>query len=185
MKVLINSTPNDAHTDIVSKVLEERGHSIYVMNGLDFPEKTSFTISYNSKKNLCYTDKEQNQINLEKIDVIWYRRPTLYNIPSIVSKLDMTFAKDENRSLAYGWMACLKKVFWINNPFSKERAVSKPLQLSLAQKEKIIIPKTLISNNPFEIKKFIKENERVIYKPLTGHVWEENKKNQHLHLWLT
>lgn len=177
MKILINTEHDDIHEKVIKKALMNRGHEVDTMLGDNFPEKTSFTFISTSEDIETYYTDEASRTKMSQYDVIWHRRPVLYKLPPTIPSEDIQFAANENNAMAYAWMACQQSAFWINNPFSKARALSKPLQLKLALSNNLKIPKTLISNNPTDIKDFVSNNKDVIYKPLTGFVWnEENKK---------
>ncbi len=66
-----------------------------------------------------------------------------------------------------------RKAFWINKGISADACELKIHQLLMAQTVGLLIPRTLISNKPEEIRAFIESTGEHIYKPLTGYLWQE------------
>lgn len=167
--IIIVTNKLDPHVDVVIKHLEMRKVDFIRFNTEDFPQKTSFT---------WWTDTSStdgmlqlpggHQIILSQINACWYRRPTAPVVSKeLVSKQAKEFAEDEANSLLKGLWSYLADRFWINHPIKIRAAESKLTNLKLAAEIEFFTPRTLISNNPDEVRDFFKKCEgRVINKAL-------------------
>lgn len=79
------------------------------------------------------------------------------------------FAVRERREFLMGAVSDLcPEAMRINDPWKQESARNKILQLNLARRLGLPVPKTLISNDPIEIRSFLQSFPAgIIYKPLT------------------
>lgn len=76
------------------------------------------------------------------------------------------------------------RTFWVNH-FAAEVAGTKPLQLRLASEAGLVIPETLITNNPHEIREFIRrQGGFVAHKLLEPSGWR-SEDGKHLYLTYT
>ncbi len=177
MNVLIPTEPRDSHAVVVRLALESLGHEARCLMTADHPTKQKNSMHIEQD---CFAWKSryhEEAIQAHHYDVVWWRRPRKPYVPSNwVHSDDYDFVCRENRmffealtdSLApHGW--------WVNPKYAALRAQSKALQLQLAYQAGMLIPKTLCSNDPLEIRAFVLEHESdgVIYKPLNGTFWRE------------
>ena len=104
---------------------------------------------------------------LEGIRSIWYRRPSLPSFADIQMDLGVKeFCTRESYYALEGLWASLD-VFWVSDPFNIRKAENKPFQLHVASGMGLLIPRTLISNNPEEIKVFFEYCKAdIVIKPV-------------------
>jgi len=105
------------------------------------------------------TDENGNTINSKEIKAVWHRKAWKISVPE---ELDEDYEKiflNEYGSLRYNLLTILEDVPW-SNPYEKERKAdgNKMYQLKIAQKNNLIIPKTLFSNNEEKITQFFHEH---------------------------
>ena len=65
---------------------------------------------------------------------------------------------------------CSTSEKWLNHPHLSGYADFKPVQLSEARRAGLVIPRTLITNDPLRAKAFVEETPSVIYKPMSSAV---------------
>jgi glutathione synthase/RimK-type ligase-like ATP-grasp enzyme len=93
-------------------------------------------------------------IDLTHIDVIWYRRA---NMPQLASSDDPDHRQFINGSTIAALRGVLETSFtgtWISTPSATQRAENKIHQLSAAAAAGLVIPRTLISQDPAEVRNF-------------------------------
>lgn len=180
MKLLITTEPDDFHAIAVKIALEEMEHQVRLYFTADHPSKQTNSVFidnelYNWKSSDDYNIHEENEY-----DIVWWRRPRKpYLSESKAHSDDYKFIARENMLFHESLTANIApNAWWINNKEAANRANHKLLQLKTASKCGLIIPKTLCSNNPMEIKEFLNTNinEGVIYKPLCSNFWFEDQK---------
>lgn len=178
-KIIILTTKIDPHAQEVTACLIKRGAlSVnWFVDEFLFNQKIIQKIGKDHSQNLII-DNNKN-IDLQDIDVVWYRRVLRPNLPESVSSLDKEYVQRENliylKSL---WLTLGESAKWINPFSSLDKSNSKALQLREANRLGLSIPETLITNDKSSIINFIQKNERdgTIYKTFSPTSWEENNK---------
>jgi hypothetical protein len=174
--ILILSPLEDFHTKAVQQVLINKGHRVVIFDAAKFPEKISITFEYNNNISSCFLRDINLNLNLKDVDIVWQRRPYFSTPPSIVVKEDRTFCQSELNVTISSMYKYLDNAFWVNSRYARSSADLKPYQLKKANEASFNIPKTIITNEPSEIRKFITEHPKVIFKPLTPFTWKEKGK---------
>jgi len=186
--VLIISNPQDNHTSRVYENIQK----FNTRPILFFPEKfgSDYTLSINQTHNneipeiIVNTGSEN--INLNEVFSIWYRRPH----PIHFKKHSLTdegedFALDEWRAAIEAMYALLKDPLWVSHPDKLRKASRKPLQLKLAQEIGFRVPRTLITNNPIQAKRFYELCDGKIILKATGAGWIYSRDNSDIKFVLT
>lgn len=103
-------------------------------------------------------DESGNKLHSDDIKGVWHRKAWRVSIPEELDQdYENVFLK-EYSSLRYNLLTVLEDIPWIN-PYENERKVdrNKMLQLKIAQKNNLTIPKTLFSNDEGKVKAFFHE----------------------------
>lgn len=175
--VLINTKNNDLHTKVVSKLLTETGCSVTLYQGQILAQNTALTFGFDAQSSALSYHSELGIIPLSDIDVVWHRRPQRPVVPEFIVAEDKMFVQQELNSANQACLALLEDAFWLNPLDAARKADLKPVQLAIAKKVGLAVPKTLISNDPKAIKAFLSGDKTYIYKPLNAFVWYEQGKN--------
>ena len=139
---------------MLAKEAQNRGHKIFIYEPKDLSLKdnqlfaNASTLNISKKKKYFFKKGKKNTINLSSINVLLIRQDPPFNINYITA--------------TYLLEHLSPKTIIINNPKSIRDAPEK-LHVTYF---KNLTPKTLISQNEIEIKKFIKKNKNLIVKPL-------------------
>ncbi len=101
------------------------------------------------------TDESGNTIHSDHIKGVWHRKAWRISVPE---ELDENYEKiflNEYGNLRYNLITVLEDIPWIN-PYENEKKIdgNKMLQLKIAQKNNLIIPKTVYSNDEEKITTF-------------------------------
>ncbi|HEY8980549.1 MAG TPA: hypothetical protein VIU15_13295, partial [Streptomyces sp.] len=100
---------------------------------------------------------------------MYHRRPSPY--PTDAEKQAGRFAAQENRRGLGGVLGALPGCLYLSHPQAVARAEYKPAQLAAAAREGLLVPATLITNDPTAAKEFCAE-QPTIYKPLHAGAYE-------------
>jgi hypothetical protein len=152
--ILLIAEPQDVHARVVARRLETRGVTHAIVNSADFPQRLRISASYGGGRFAIRVANGSPIVNDEEIRGVWMRRFHAHDIsPAIADEAVAAFAYREARELFLGWTASVRNVI---NPRSEEwRAELKPFQLFAAQEVGLRIPRTLVSNDPAEIREFV------------------------------
>lgn len=171
--VLINSLDGDFHAAVFGQALSRRGSRVIRWNAEDYPTKSSVSISYAERHADVKISTGEHNFNEDDIGVVWNRRRRVPEVPKVIDVRDRQFVQMELDAAFHAHKSLFRKAFWINKGISADACELKIHQLLMAQTVGLLIPRTLISNKPEEIRAFIESTGEHIYKPLTGYVWQE------------
>lgn len=185
MRFLIPTYPSDVHAVEVALVLEDRGHETVLWHGSDFPTVQSASIDFHGGD----MEWELAGLGLEgarpPFDRVWFRRPTPPVLPAAsLHPADVPVARRECGELFSSLYALVApEAVWVN-PLSSRTAEMKPVQLREAARAGLTLPRTLMSNDPERIRRFLAEHRgRAIYKPFYLAQW--NNQDEQVALMLT
>lgn len=163
--VLIISTSADAATDDVVNYLRLRNISFYRINTEDFPFSKKFTYEPGNQP-FIWIDGEL----ICAPSSIWYRRVRTPSTPLGMDEGISNFCRNETRSTISGSLIG-SEVRWMSPPAAIWAAEHKPYQLTLAAQHGLMIPRTVISNDPSKIMQAYRDFGSMIVKPArTGHL---------------
>ena len=119
----------------------------------------------------------------ERIGVVWNRRPRDPEVFPGVHEMDSAFVGDEwilfQRNV-YALSAHLSDSLWINPPAAAIKGENKLVQLAVARRCGIDLPPTLVSNDPDQIRAFVRRHGQVVYKSFMPHAWHVEETGQRL-----
>ncbi len=162
-KVLIISDRDDVHAQaIIATLQKEHGMDAYHLSMQEFPQQAYARFCSDGKQLADYVGPA-GHINLNKVKSVWWRRPERCAVPNNFYD-DMDFCQNECDHFLQG-LLWSRNWFWINYPIYDFLASRKIVQLSRAKQAGLRLPRTIITNNPVDARKFIaKINGPVIFK---------------------
>src|ERR1017187_9796385 len=102
-KTLILSRSNDSHVDRIVAELEALDHPWVLFDPGDFPEQVELITQLGEDAEMGQlTRSNGEQILLEEISSIWYRRPTPLKADSRLLAIQQTFIEREARAGLWG-----------------------------------------------------------------------------------
>ena len=156
--VLILSRAYDPHVPPVEDEIRARGAGILWFNLADFPEDVALQADLDTDQkgwsgSMTYKDQ---QIGLESLLSIWWRRPHQYKAPEYYSSGEKAFIEEEANRGMMGTLEsmALYQTLWVSRVQSIRRADLKPLQLATAQQLGLRVPRTLLTNQPDAVREF-------------------------------
>jgi glutathione synthase/RimK-type ligase-like ATP-grasp enzyme len=174
--ILIVSTKYDPHVDFLIPRLTERQIPFIRFNTEDFPLRSKVTIAFdkNGSHQEILSLPNGPDTSGEDIISVWYRRPAPFEFPEEFALAVRMFAEEETRDTARGLWELLD-CLWVNHPEHIRRANSKLHQLNVAHQLGLDIPKTIVTNDPEEAKRFVGScHGGVVAKPLSRGLVDEH-----------
>lgn len=177
--ILIATKPDDSDSVFVQQALKKYGHEAILWFPSDVPCQQFNTFSISNYDILNWKSRYANsEIITEGINTVWSRRPEKAVFPEDIHPDDKRVIEIENaRFFETFWNVIAQNAFWVNHIEAVKKSNSKIRQLEVARNVGLSIPNTILSNDPVEIKNFIRSvNKPVIYKALHSHFWENGDK---------
>lgn len=176
--VLILTEPGDGHAYAVAEALRRKGAVPMVWHTADFPSLAGESVLFEGSRRR--TTIRGGGIELEQLESmdtsklsIWHRRPAFAVNHDALHPADGRFAELEcavfRRSL---FRLLADQGFWVNPPGAAAHASSKLIQHQAALDVGFAVPATLYSNDPDEIRSFMRaQGGTIVYKPFRGLPW--------------
>lgn len=176
--ILIVSNEHDPHVDFVIPELDRRGLPYFVLKTEDFPQKVNLStaISNNSLENLISTDEKT--ISTADINAVWFRRPLAPKIADLIDDpVYREFAASESETYVNCIWDLLKEKTWVSNPNNIEAARNKPYQLKVAAELGLLIPDTILTNDPQQAHDFYERHDGAVILKSIKNQWLETSEN--------
>jgi len=174
-QIAIFSIKNDIHALAIQKAFgrykDVKCHFIETNNLSGGNTKISLNLSNENDSVSWINNNSGERIDIKELDLIWWRR---VNYPQSTSKeiSDLAYIDLINNDCRFALFGITFNEFtgtWINNPYLTQLAENKIIQQKIAKNAGFNIPETLISQDPYEIRKFCEKFENnVIVKPIKG-----------------
>jgi glutathione synthase/RimK-type ligase-like ATP-grasp enzyme len=171
MKIVILAPEDDNHTAPIKWSLEKAGYKVVCWSGLAWTETEQASIYLGEETRLMLGPH-----SVEPGDTVWIRRPEPAVSNPKVTEADKKFADLEYRTFYHNIAYLLEKLpVWVINDYSSSRfTINKSVQLLIARKCGMKVPKTLMSNCPSAVKDFLDHTKnRTICKAFMPHVWQK------------
>jgi ATP-grasp ribosomal peptide maturase len=165
--VLVLTGRSDITADAVVDELTRRRAKVVRYDTADFPVSSQVAATLGSQ-GWQGTLSGDHRIELESIGSVWWRRPGEFSIPTEWPDEARAFAASEGRVGVLGVLGSLP-ARWINHPSRDSAANYKPVQLAVAARAGLTVPRTVITSDLSHAREFIGADE-VIYKGLSGGV---------------
>jgi len=176
-EVLLLTQPRDVHAFAVAEALRRKGGRPVLWHTSDFPSQMGESVAF--RGTAARTKLKGPELDLidPNFVTVWHRRPSFALDSKLLHPADQRFAELEcnvfRRSL---FSIMLKNSFWVNPPDAAVVASRKLVQHTAALEVGLQVPDTLYTNDPDEIRGFIREHGgKIIYKPFQGISWQGNE----------
>jgi ATP-grasp ribosomal peptide maturase len=165
--VLVVTSIDDATADPVTQRLFDRGVPVMRLDPADFMGAESVMSARFDPAGLSgFIRTASRELELRKVRAAWWRRPTPFQTPIDWPADVAKFAVNEAGYGFIGVLAALTGCLWVNHPWSNRAAEHKPAQLTTAAACGFTVPRTLITNDLAEARKFVTTVAPALYKPL-------------------
>ncbi|MFJ5707590.1 ATP-grasp ribosomal peptide maturase [Streptomyces sp. NPDC093105] len=165
--ILILTGRDDLTADAVVEELVSRGEHVVRYDTADFPTASRLAVSLTGD-GWTGSLAGSRAVRLEAVKSVWWRRPNEFRTPDDWSGNARALAVSEARSGLLGVLGSLP-VRWINHPSRDAAANYKPVQLAVAARCGLDVPRSVITSDPEHARTFMGD-DTVVYKGLGGGV---------------
>lgn len=178
--ILVVTNREDHTADWLILELVNRDAKFFRFNTEDYVADTKLTWA---PPHSAHLDVRGRVCDLSSVTSVWYRRPVSPRVSNDLSAEKASWAIGEAREVLEGMWRAHRDLLWVNHPDRNLAASSKPEQLAVARSVGFLVPDTLITNAPEEVRDFAQSRgEGIICKPLrNGRLSVEGKE----HLFFT
>lgn len=178
--VVVLSHPGDLHATTVIDRLTSRGVPSFLFDLTDLPARATVAIDHTGDRPAVRVrHQEQGVVELTGARSVWWRRPQLVSLESIADPAARSFCYGEWHEALNGLYALLGCP-WMNPLVADQLASHKALQLAVAPKVGLRVPRTLMTSDAAEARAFVDALgvENVVYKIFvaTHEVWRETRR---------
>lgn len=168
--VLLLTHSGDFFTiDRVAEAIEKKGAIPFRLDTDKFPLEVQLTAQFEGKKSFHQLTYNNQSIDSEQVKSVWTRR--IWQ-PELTADLDPQFREAclrESQATLAGFWDSLRSARWLDHLAKIETAKNKLLQLRLASEIGLIIPPTLVTNNPDAARDFFSQVQgKMVSKLLTA-----------------
>ena len=175
---LVLGHPQDVHSIHVKNALRDTGATVKIIETHRLPSQLA--LSWHADTQSGAIAFESGCVwNLADIHGIFWRQISGVRIPDIRDEQQKRCAYNDSMSLLRTILrAHPDRVVnsWEAYQFHKE----KPRQLSAVKQLGILIPKTLVTNDPKQVRAFVRSQEKTIFKPVYGGAHSQFVTEDHL-----
>ena len=163
-KILILTNKEDIHADLVLRELKRRGRAVIRLHPDEFPNR--ITMTYKNGVVQVVIPDSKISFSTDEVGSVWYRRPRPPAIDSnIANQAARNFAATESSHFVENVYGCLEHAKWVNPYYAGRRARNKLLQMEVGKRHGLIFPRTIVSNDPEEMRAFFESCAgEVVYK---------------------
>lgn len=176
--ILVVSHDGDDHAGRVLGALAAAGHPALLFDTAAFPQQMTVAQCFGGGPVRFDVLMGGRRLPVDDCGAVWWRRPQPFALHPALDPGVAGFAYSECREAIEGMWAA-SPATWVNDPARDDAAHHKPFQLTMAAAVGLAIPRTLITNDPDEARKFIDDigADRTIYKTFlaTEEHWRETR----------
>ena len=173
--MLVVTEANDVTADMVITHLNRLSVPVVRFNAADIG--TDLTISarfgVGSTPMTGRLRTSSRTVDLERVRAMYWRRP-VWPVFEHLPDADAGWAAAQVRYGLGGTLYALQNCLWVNHPLRNAAADYKPAQLALAHRMGLTVPPTLVTNDPDEACRFIRDHGQVICKTLRWTPYERD-----------
>ncbi|MEU3600519.1 MvdC/MvdD family ATP grasp protein [Streptomyces sp. NPDC006798] len=139
--ILVIAAREDWPTDRVVKALTDRGVDVFRMDAEDFPQRLALGGRIEDGNGWTGSLRSPyRRLELGDVSAVYYRTPNPFRFPGGMSGPERRFAAAQARSGLGGIVAALN-CRWVSHPSAMSRAEYKPVQLDVARRSGLGIPR--------------------------------------------
>ncbi len=172
MKIVVLAHENDNHTAPIRWGLEQAGYKVACWGGVSWTEERQASIEFDGSAQMNLA-----AFALEPGDVVWIRRPNPAELHPNTAEPDKKFSEGEYRWFSMSLLYLLETFpVCCVNPYSASRFINnKSVQLVLAERCGMRVPRTLMSNTPGDVRAFLENSHhKTICKGFFPHIWKKD-----------
>jgi glutathione synthase/RimK-type ligase-like ATP-grasp enzyme len=168
--ILAISHEGDSHAPLVLDALQRAGHEAVLLDLAELPRNGAVHAPAGGAPGRREIRvRGQAPISLDEVRCVWWRRPRPFEALGGLAPRDAGFAVRQTAEAVLGLFASLN-ARWVNDPVRDDVANRKTLQHRVAEQEGLLVPPTVVGNDPADVRAFLDSlgGQPAIHKPLFG-----------------
>ena len=167
--LIVTKSDDNPCIDTVAEHLKAAGRSAFRLDTDRFPTEVTVEERHGDGHSVAIVDVARGErVHSDEIEAVWYRRFSSASLPDDMEESLRAPSKLEAREVLLSMMAALP-CFTMDPYDVVRRAAHKSLQLRVAREEGLAIPRTLTTNDPDAVRRFVAScPEGVIAKMLSS-----------------
>jgi MvdC family ATP-grasp ribosomal peptide maturase len=165
--VLLLTHSGDHFTvDRVADSLKRRGVRPFRFDTDRFPAEVKLAAKFAGTKTSYVIEDGAHRVAATEVRAVWARR---FWPPQLAPDLDPSFhdmCTRESMAAVAGFLDGLHSARWVNEPARDREAENKLLQLRIAAEVGLLVPRTLVTNDPQQLSSFFQEVEEELVAKL-------------------
>jgi hypothetical protein len=163
--VVIVSTSADVHARAVQREVERRGGSCVILSNEGFPAERMLSYAFDGEAE----DRTLGSVALSGAGrhAVWLRRFRPYTLDDKLHGEYRDYARSATDA-AFEGILCGSARLTVNSPSRNRLVDHKPFQLQLARRCGLAIPRTLVTNDPEEARRFVLHHRRAVTKSIAS-----------------
>lgn len=176
--VIVTHSEDNECVRMVTEALNAKGAEAYRLDTDLFPTDVQISMSEDNQGKRHVLTVPDGEVNTDELTAVWYRRLKLgHKIPTTMDPKLRTPSINESRTTFLGFLESLDT--FVFDRFQKIRyASNKQVQLQLARKVGLEIPRTLTTNKPDDVRAFFATCKTGMITKMQASfaVYEDNKE---------
>lgn len=172
MKIIILAHPNDNHTAPLKWALEQAGYPVVCWSGTGWQPNQQASLHFDGRATVTLGEH-----SVDDGDVVWIRRPQPPVHHPDTAEPDLKFAEGEYRWFNWAVLYLISSLpVRCINPYEASRFINnKSVQLVIAASSGLLVPQTLMSNQPAAVRNFLRQpRSEAICKAFFPHIWQKS-----------
>ena len=166
--LVLTNSEDGIHSDVVIEKLLRAGQTVFRLDS-DRLGNGQLQVRFSCDSNEVGFEMKNDGRSFfsDQIKSVWYRRPNYYGL-DIKDPVQKNHAEKELGMFWAGlWDVIPNEVVWISRPEAIEKARKKILQMKIGREFGLLVPPTIISNDPLEVTSFYEENHgKIVFKAI-------------------
>lgn len=168
--VLISTIAQDYHAMLVDAALRHLGIDTCLVSQSSMPGSGALSVGGDWRDPTIGINGDR--VRVSEVGAFWNRRSARsFNYPETAHAADLAHIDDSFRRTLTGLATLLDDRFPVNSIAAAQITASKLNQLGTAAELGLSVPRTLVSNDPKEVRAFTDAGGPVCVKPLSVYTW--------------
>ncbi len=164
--VLIVTGEFDTHADLLVKQLRQRGLQPLRLHPEDYPKNLVSSVEFTEPERIIRLRAHGKDWDISKVRSVWLRRLMPTTVPDEIEPAYRNAVRAGGRAFIDGLYHLLRDCLWVNPLAATRMSDNKMWQIQCALDVGFRVPRTIITNDPRQLREWAMPIERVIVKPL-------------------
>ncbi len=176
--LLIITNKYDPHVDLVlSRMYDEGlGDRVVRLNTEDFLLGARY--AFDGREFRVDILDSGRRFHSSDVRAVWYRRPVPVLYKEFGERGLDEYMKKELETVLWGMYFTMEDALWINDPVRNRVASNKILQIRVADEMGFSVPRTLITNDPQEVKDYFPDDSSIAVKSIsTASLYDSRRRD--------